>query len=118
MPTIGGGAARFSDEAGFSLRIQLRLVAGARAFIKRREVFLDEPLARALDRGASNIERFGDSLVLPAVRGFEEDAGAGRFAGGDFPAPQQVLQLRALFVTQGDKVFLFRHGWSGSSWII
>ena len=114
LASSGCSAARFGDEAGFSFRIQLRLVAGARAFIQRREVLLDESLAGALDRGPSDVERFGDALIRPALRGFEQNAGASQFASGGMSAAQQLLQLRALIIGQRHKVFLFRHYWSGS----
>jgi len=80
LTALRGGAARFGDQAGFSFGIQLRLLAGTRALIKCREVFLDEALARALDRGTTDGEGFCDARILPALRGFEQNAGAGYFA--------------------------------------
>jgi hypothetical protein len=102
------------DEAGFGSRIRFRLATGTRALIQRREVLFDQAPAHALDPCAADIEGFGDALIRPPVRGFEEDAGAGHFAGGGFPSAQQSFQVGALLVGEYDKISLFRHRCSGS----
>jgi len=75
------GTTGFRDQAGFGLLLQLRQAAGAWTVCQRPQTSLDEALSEAFDRRVSHGERIGNGTVFPALSRFEEDAGAGHFAG-------------------------------------
>jgi hypothetical protein len=55
---------------------------------QRPQALLDETLAEAFNRRAPHREGLGNGLILPAVRRFEQDAGARDFAGRVCPTVQ------------------------------
>ena len=83
---------------------------------QRPQALLDEALAEAFDCCAPDRECRGNGLILPAIRHFEQNAGARDFAGRVGPTVQQVFKLLAFLVNKRDKVLFLRHRWS-SSWL-
>jgi len=83
---------------------------------QRSQARLDEALVEACDRRAPDSKRLGNGLILPAVRRFEQDAGARDLAGRMCPTVQPVFKLLAFIVSQRHEIFFLGHRWS-SSWL-
>jgi hypothetical protein len=74
-------------------------------FRQRSQALLNEALAEAFDGRAPHSERLGNRAVLPTLRRFEDDAGAGHFAGRMRATMQQVFKLLTFIVIKRDKIF-------------
>jgi hypothetical protein len=109
-----GGTTGFGHQTSFGLLIQLRREARAWTFVQRPQALLDEALAEAFARRAPHGERGGNGAVLPALSRFEQEAGAGHFAGRVRPMVQELCELLAFSVIKRDKILLLGHCWSAS----
>ena len=74
-------------------------------FHQGSQTLLDAALPEAFDGRMPHRERLGHSAVFPPLCGFEEDAGAGHFAGRVPSTVPQEFPLLTFIVIKCDKIF-------------
>lgn len=93
LPPSRGCTTCDGDQMGLSFAIQLPRLAHPGSFLQRPEVFLDEALARPLDRRDARGHGLGNLLIRQAFIGFKQYVRPRHFPHGGFAVVNDVQKF-------------------------